>query len=307
MSTRPQRLVRNLLIAFAATALVACGAPEDGGVSGASVDAGGGGDGSLGGDDDTAVADNDTGPQDVGAVDTGPEDSGATVADTGPEDTGPEDTGPEDTGPIDAGAPDLGPPDTGPKDAGPGALCNGYAEKFTGVANAARQCKTPFSCTELAAGGSACPGCELFYSHDDMAKVQGVHDVASEAKQKKCAPKCPSKCADPDKDVGVCASGSCTFDAPDCKEIEKRFKLAIDEAHKCTSDAECSFQAQTSLPCGCGAYLNVKTMGPGKNLFRYAKMLVTVYNKKKCFSGACACPEFNAGKCVKGKCESYKK
>jgi hypothetical protein len=283
-----------------------CGSPEEGGVEGPSVDSGAEDDGLL--EDDGGIGE-DSSPEDVGPGDTGVVD--AAPQDTGPEDTGPEDPGPVDAGPKDVGKPDIGKPDIGKPDSGPtdtkGALCAGYVNKFKTSADAARKCKTSFSCTDLAAAGVGCKACEVFYSHDTPGLVQAVHDVSSESTQKKCDPACPKLCVDPTKHVGVCGGdGTCTFDAPSCQDMEKRFALVAAAAHKCKVDTDCAFQAQVGLPCGCGEYLNIKTMGPGKPLFRYAKMLVMVYNQQKCFSGACACPEFNKAKCVSGMCVSLK-
>lgn len=274
--------------------IVGCGSPDEGGIEGPSVDSGAGADVTI--EEDAGVAE-DTGPEDAGPEDTGPED-------TGPQDTGPEDTGPEDTGPVDTGPVDAGPVDTGPKPPTQDEICKGYSDQFSAVAAAAKKCATPYSCTDLAAAGMGCKSCETFYSHDDASKVQAVHDVSSESTQKKCQPACPKQCIDPDKHVGVCKDGGCTFDAPSCQEIEKRFKTVVTQAMKCSEDAECKFQAQASLPCGCGAFMNIKTMGPNKPLFRYAKMLVTVYNAQKCFTGACACPSYSKATCDNGVCVS---
>ncbi len=298
--------MRNLPIAFVLVSLLACGSSEEGGVSGEPIP--GGDDGGLVADAQADTGTVDAGPEDAGPEDTGPEDTGA--HDAGPEDTGPVDAGPEDTGPEDTGPVDTGPPDTGPKDT-QGALCADYTTKFLGAADAAKKCKSQFSCTELAPACMGCKTCENYYS-GDAPGAQPVWDVSSEATQKKCpAGKPATECVDPLKHVGVCAmssdpnkGGTCTHDAPKCGELEKRAKAAIDEGMKCTADSECAFQAQTSLPCGCGAFMNIKTIGPGKPLMKYLQMLVKVYNAKKCFNGQCSCPSFSKAVCEKGVCKS---
>lgn len=303
-----RRSVRLVLFALVPFGLAGCGTSEQGDLSSPASAPG----------DAGLLADADDGGVDVTAADV-PQDA-AEAAEAGaaqdiaePDAATPdvpdaaEVTAQPDTAPAADTA--TAPIDAGPHDAGTSAdtgssQCADYASKFLATQSAARKCTSPFACTELAPAGMACHDCETYYTNEGTG-AQPVWDISAEAKQKKCAAMCPTGgCVDPTVHVGICTAGQCGHDAPSCDELEKRAAAAIQQGTKCTADADCNFQAQTSLPCGCAAFLNGKTIGPAKPLMRYVQMLVKVYNAKKCFSGACACPQFNKAVCEAGICKS---
>jgi hypothetical protein len=114
---------------------------------------------------------------------------------------------------------------------------------------------------------------------------------------------CGSGCANMATQVGVCSAGQCATKELSCKELDSAASAALAEGAKCKADSDCAFKVSNTLGCGCPTFVNITTMGPGKPLFSYMKMLVLAYKAKVCVpETSCACPDPNTAKCVAGVC-----
>ncbi len=191
--------------------------------------------------------------------------------------------------------------DVAAKDAASGcALKEG---EFDATRKKALACATPFQCWHPGPKQMSCP-CQQYYS-DATIDWQSLNDVQGEATKLGCVGTC-SKDACPalDTQIGVCTDKQCQTVTPNCKQIEQLGADAIAEGKKCSADSECTFQAIGSVACGCTTFLNVKSMGPGKPLFKYFVMLVNSYKVLKCTDTVeCACQTFKTAHCVAGVCK----
>lgn len=255
-----------------------------------------------------ALADSATATVDAGADGAG-QDAAATATDAEAGDAQADVAEPKDADAVaqDDAGPDSGPVDSGGVDAGPtdsgSGVCAQELTTFEQVKAKALVCATPFQCWHPGPKQEQCP-CKQFYS-DATLDWKALTDLEVEAKSAGCAGSCsPEPCAPANTQVGVCQSGLCETVTPSCKQLDQLASAAIGQGIKCTQDSECTFKVSSTLGCGCPAYVNVATMGPGKSLFQYMVMLVLAYKTLGCTADVeCACPNPNAAHCVAGVCK----
>lgn len=196
--------------------------------------------------------------------------------------------------------PDVPPPDVQPDIATD--PCKDKLAQYSALHGKALQCGTPFDCYGPGPASIDCPNCSLFYNGKTM-DLQNLIDYTPVLTAAKCNGVCSGACADMTKQVGVCTTGSCETKELSCKELDQAASLALAEGAKCSKDSDCTFKVSNMLGCGCPTFVNMTSMGPGKPLFLYMKMLVLAYKAKVCTADiTCACPDPNSAKCVAGVC-----
>lgn len=295
----------NLWLASAAVAsAAACSDSSDATLYGSSVADSVGADLGVGQDgaksDSAAPADADAGAVDATA------DTAAEVAQDAQSDSGATDAV------ADAAKPDVAPVDTTAPDAAADAAaevadtavdpCAAKLALFTALQTKALACATPFDCYQPAAADGKCQACQRHYN-GKVADTQNLVDMAAMLKGNGCGSGCGSGCANLSTAVGVCSAGQCATKELSCKELDSAAAAALAEGAKCKADSDCAFKVSNTLGCGCPTFVNLTTMGPGKPLFNYMKMLVLAYKAKVCVpETSCACPDPNTAKCVGGVC-----
>jgi len=180
--------------------------------------------------------------------------------------------------------------------------CKTSQTQFDVLQKKALVCDSMFQCVKPGPEGLGCP-CDRYYSNKTF-DYQNLKDISGAGFKKGCQGKClPEPCKPMAPLVGLCQAGSCIDYDATCDELDDMASLALTEALKCDSDAQCVFGANVDLKCGCSQYLNMQTTGPGKPLFEYMMMVVQAYNTKGCGIGVeCACLSPLKATCKAGIC-----
>ncbi len=180
--------------------------------------------------------------------------------------------------------------------------CAVKLSQFADLKAKALACATPFDCYQGAAADGKCQTCQRHYN-GKSADTQNLVDMSAVLLSSGCGAMCGSGCANMATQVGVCSAGQCATKELSCKELDVAASAALAEGAKCKADSDCAFKVSNTLGCGCPTFVNITTMGPGKPLFNYMKMLVLAYKAKVCVpETSCACPDPNSAKCVAGVC-----
>lgn len=210
------------------------------------------------------------------------------------------DTAQPDTAKPDTASPDTASPDTAADV--PADPCAAKLAQFAGLKSKALMCATPFDCYQPAVADGKCQSCQRHYN-GKLADTQNLIDMGASLIGSGCGSMCGSGCANMATQVGVCSAGQCATKELSCKELDIAASAALAEGAKCKADSDCVFKVSNTLGCGCPTFVNVTSMGPGKPLFSYMKMLVLAYKAKVCVpETSCACPDPNTAKCVAGVC-----